>query len=142
MQIVLVDDEPCIRSALRLLLEDGLGCSVVGEVTEAQALASLDAPNALAALAAPEGPDLLVVDWELPGLDPAQLARLREQCRRLKVIALSGRPEAGPAALAAGVDAFLYRGDPPDRVVSTLRTLAGLAAGEPPPAPDQPAAAL
>jgi DNA-binding NarL/FixJ family response regulator len=36
------------------------------------------------------------------------------------VIALSGRPEARRAALDAGVDAFVSKGDPPERLLSML----------------------
>ena len=119
MHTVLVDDEACVRSALRLLLEDHLGFSVIGEVTEAAALPTLDGPAHFHVI-----PDLAVVDWELPGLDPARhVADLRRVRQDLKIVALSGRPDARAAALAAGVDAFLYRGDPPDLLLEALRAL-------------------
>ena len=119
MHTVLVDDEPCVRSALKLLLEDHLGFSVVGELTEAASLPSL--PDCTGRLGTP---DLVVMDWELPGLDHAAcVAQLRAAGRQLKVVALSGQPDARAAALAAGADAFLYRGDPPDQLVETLRAL-------------------
>ena len=36
------------------------------------------------------------------------------------MIALSGRPEARQAALDAGVDAFVSKGDPPERLFGDL----------------------
>ena len=64
---------------------------------------------------------LVLLDWELPGLEAdGLLPTLRELCPRLKVIALSGRPEARHAALDAGVDAFVSKGDPPERLLAAV----------------------
>ena len=120
MRVLLADDDSSIRSALRLLLEQGLGFAVVGEVAAAGALAGA----AGAAGAAGTCADVVLVDWELPDLDaPAQLAALKHAHPGVKVIAVSGRPEAGGASLAAGADAFHYRGDPPDRLLDVLASI-------------------
>jgi DNA-binding NarL/FixJ family response regulator len=37
------------------------------------------------------------------------------------VIALSGRSEARLAALSAGADAFVSKGDPPERLLAAIR---------------------
>jgi DNA-binding NarL/FixJ family response regulator len=118
LHVVVADDEPAIRSALRLLFEQALGLDFVEELTCAAAL-----PGLCSARGMP--PDLLLVDWELPGLDPAWLVTLHGASSALKIVALSGRPEAGPEALAAGADAFLYRGAPPEQLLTTLRSLVG-----------------
>jgi DNA-binding NarL/FixJ family response regulator len=66
-------------------------------------------------------PDLVLLDWELPGLRRnGALSTLRRVCSGLCVIALSGRPEARHEALAAGVDAFVSKGDPPARLLETI----------------------
>jgi DNA-binding NarL/FixJ family response regulator len=112
MQILLADDEPKVRSALRLLLGQHEGLSVVGEAAEAAEL--LDRLQA-------SRPDLLLLDWELTGQQGGDLlTAVRGCCPTLSVIALSGRPEARRAALAAGVDAFVSKGDPPERLLATL----------------------
>jgi DNA-binding NarL/FixJ family response regulator len=95
---------------------------VVGEAAEAEDL--------LAQLKATR-PDLMLLDWELPGLALANsvgsekrlLSVLHVFYPNLRVIALSGRPEAHQAALAAGVDAFVSKGDPPERLLTTLRAM-------------------
>ncbi len=118
MRILLADDEVNVRSALRLLLEQQPNVSVLNEAADADGL--------LAALADPaaEPPDLILFDWELPGIAPAGgVARMRSLCPRARILALSGRPESYRAALAAGVDAFVSKGDPPERLVATLRIL-------------------
>ena len=114
MLVLLADDEPKVRSALRLLLEQEPGCQVVDEVAEAgELLAQVEVTC----------PDLLVVDWQLPGLRaPVLLSSLRMLCPRLVVIALSGRPEAREEALAAGADAFISKWDPPGLLLSTFRS--------------------
>jgi len=112
MRVLLADDESKVRSALRLLLEQKPGLSVVGEATEAgEVLEQVQAAC----------PDLLLLDWELPGQQAADLLpAIRRCCPHLLVIALSGRPEARQAALAAGADAFVSKGDPPDRLLATV----------------------
>jgi DNA-binding NarL/FixJ family response regulator len=113
MRILLADDQPGVCSALRLLLEQEPGLRVVGEAAEAEEL--------LAQMQA-ACPDLVLLDWELPGLDAASLpSALRLRYPQLRVIALSGRPEARQAALQAGADAFVSKGDPPERLLATLR---------------------
>ena len=123
VRIFIADDEAKVRSALRLLLEHELELSVVGEAAEVQGLLTQVEVSQ---------PDLMLLDWELPDLSGANsatgsgsrlLAALRARCPCLTVIALSGRLEARQAALAAGADAFVSKGDPPKQLLSTLHTL-------------------
>jgi DNA-binding NarL/FixJ family response regulator len=113
MRILLADDQPKVRFALRTLLERQPGFEVVGEARSGQDLRDqID----------PARPDLVLLDWELPGeraLDT--LFDLRTMYPTLRVIALSGRSEARQAALQAGVDAFVSKSDPPERLLSAIR---------------------
>ena len=112
MQVLLADDQPPIRSALRLFLEHKLGIHNVAEVTDAQSLLAF-------VRATP--PDLLLLDWELPGLsDVNVLSSLRDYCPGLVVIALSVQPEARPRALMAGITAFVSKGETPEHLVAIL----------------------
>jgi DNA-binding NarL/FixJ family response regulator len=64
---------------------------------------------------------LVLLDWGLPGLpSKALLPALRALCPHLKVVVLSGRPEARQAALDAGADAFVSKIDPPERLLAAL----------------------
>lgn len=115
MNVLVVDDQPEVRSALRLLLEEE---GAVTQVTEA------DSVQALSLLAELLCPAILLVDWELPQWRPAQLLPpLRQRQPGLRVIALSLRPELEQAALAAGADAFVSKGDPPERLRAALARL-------------------
>ena len=64
MRILIADDWLNVQDALRVLLEQQPGFTVVGEVVDTRAL--------LAQLEA-ECPDLLLLGWELPGLAGADL---------------------------------------------------------------------
>jgi two-component system nitrate/nitrite response regulator NarL len=73
-------------------------------------------------LAGVEQPDLVLLDWELPAQGGgAALSKLRTVvCPGLAVIALSSRPEARRDSLAAGADAFVSKGDPPERLITSV----------------------
>ena len=115
MKVLLADDQPAVRSALHLLLEQEAGFQVVGEAADA---------TGLLLAAANKGPDLLLLDWELPGLPAGQLLRLlRYERPSLKIIAMSSKPEAQQAALNAGVHAFVSKSEPPERVLAIIRAL-------------------
>lgn len=121
LRVLLADDQPEVRSALRLLLEQEPGIQVLGEVVDACELLSRVRATS---------PDLALLDWELPGCSAAELlAALRSSCVNLKVIALSGRPEARHAALAAGADTFVSKGDPPEALLRALRAIGVVACG-------------
>jgi DNA-binding NarL/FixJ family response regulator len=113
MHILLADNQVEVRSALRFLLEQEPGMWVVGEAAEAEALLAQEAAVQ---------PDLVLLDWELPGSQTTDLLAALRVRRRTIVIALSGRPEARQEALNAGVDAFVSKGEPPDRLLATLYT--------------------
>lgn len=122
-KIILADDEASLRSAMRLRLEYEPGLSVVGEATNV---------GSLLAQAEAKLPDILLIDWELPGLANAgaghQLLRtLRIWFPQIKVIALSSLPEAKAEALAARVDAFVSKAEPADQLIQLCRTFIPLA---------------
>jgi DNA-binding NarL/FixJ family response regulator len=112
MRVLLADDQAKVRSALRLLLKHQAGTEVLGEAIDTTGL--LDWVRATC-------PDVVLLDWELPGLPAtALLPLLHVHCPDLRVIALSGRPEARKAALEAGAHAFVSKGDPPEVLLSSL----------------------
>lgn len=115
MRLLLADDQIKVRSALRLLLEQEPDFQVVGEAADATGLL----------LAVTEKkPDVVLLDWELPGLPAAQLVRLLQYERpSLKIIAMSSRPEVKQLALDTDVPAFLSKSESPERVLSIIRTL-------------------
>ena len=114
--VLLAAPQPDVRSALRLLLLD-LDMGVVGEAADWSATLTL----------APETrPDMLLVDWELIPIDSGNtLAQLRAVCPAAAVIVLISQLDARQqAALSVGADAFISKGEMPDRVAERLRMAA------------------
>jgi DNA-binding NarL/FixJ family response regulator len=117
MRILLADDQPDVRSALRLLLEQEDGWHVVSDVSAfADLLTCVRRTN----------PSLILLDWELPGTPGSELVkRVREHYPQTQIVALSSHIEARQASLEAGVDAFISKGCPPEAVLTALRSLFG-----------------
>jgi DNA-binding NarL/FixJ family response regulator len=112
MRVLLADDQAKVRSALRLLLEQQPDVEILGEAVDTTGL--LDWVKATT-------PDVILLDWELPGLPAvALLPLLHFHQPGLQIVALSGRPEARRAALEAGVNAFVSKGEPPERLLTTM----------------------
>jgi DNA-binding NarL/FixJ family response regulator len=115
MRILIADDQDRVRFALRVLLAQQLGLLVIGEVSDVQGL--------LAEAGAGE-PDVALVDWELPGLrELGGLAALRSLCPTLQIVVLSSRLGVRQVAKAAGIDAFVSKADPPEHLLSVVRTI-------------------
>jgi DNA-binding NarL/FixJ family response regulator len=126
MRILLADDQSDIRSAIRLLLEqDDSDWQIIKEVENfKQLLREVELIR----------PDLILLDWELQGFAPSSrvftkkplpdiIGKLKSLHPGLKIIVLSGRIEAHAEALAAGADAFVSKGDPPERLLEKLHLL-------------------
>ena len=117
MRVLLADNQSQARSALQILLKQEPDILVVGEASEAQTL--------LAQITTIK-PDVVLLDWSLTELSMiGTLATLRTACPHLRIIALSGRPEACDEALAAGADAFISKADPPEQLLATLHAVNG-----------------
>jgi two-component system nitrate/nitrite response regulator NarL len=80
-RILIVDDHPLARSAIRTMLEDEAAYIIVGEA--ANAVEALEACEHLA-------PDVVLLDIRMPGMSGLEATRLiREKNAQIKVIILS-----------------------------------------------------
>lgn len=112
MRVLLADDQPNVRSALRLLLEQEAGLSAINEARNSDEVLTRLKKGC---------PDLVLLDWELPGSKNIELLpSLRIKCPQLFVIVLSGHLEARQAALSAGADAFVSKADTPKRLLAAI----------------------
>jgi DNA-binding NarL/FixJ family response regulator len=115
VRVLVADDDVHVRSALRLLLEQEVDVEVVGES---------DVADGLIAQVANSRAGVVLVDWELPGLRTNGLvSQLRSSAPKLRLVALSSRPEQRADAIRAGMDAFVCKGDVPETLLGTLRAL-------------------
>jgi two-component system nitrate/nitrite response regulator NarL len=80
-RILIVDDHPLARQAVRVLLEDEAEYVIIGEATN-----GLDAIKACEQLQ----PDVVLLDIHMPGMNGLETIRLiKEQNARIKVVILS-----------------------------------------------------
>jgi CheY-like chemotaxis protein len=115
-RVYLADARPDERNALRLLLLD-LNLEVAGEAGDWVTTFS-QAPTSCA--------DMLLVDWDLlPDAPTEALENLRKACPAALVIVLISHLDARQqAALSAGADMFISKGETADRVAERLRAVA------------------
>jgi DNA-binding NarL/FixJ family response regulator len=116
-RVYLADAQTEERSALRLLLLD-LNMQIVGEAA--------DWSTTLAG-APISGLDMLLVDWDLLPVDLGvqALAELRLACpNAILVVLISHLDARHQAAISAGADAFISKGETPERVAERLRAAA------------------
>jgi DNA-binding NarL/FixJ family response regulator len=112
IRILIADDQPKVRHALRLILEQEAVMTVAGEAAEVEGI-----------LAQIKGacPAVVLLDWGLLGSEPIdRLLDLRQACPGLRVIVLSGQPGVEEDALAAGADVFVSKTDPPETLLAAI----------------------
>lgn len=112
MRVMIADDQPEVCLAIKILLEHESKFRIVGEV---------DRLGILLEKIKDFQPDLILLDWELSNSGvPDIIKDIRSQYPKLKIIALSGRPEAARAALSTGVDAFVSKGENSDKLLDAI----------------------
>jgi len=116
-RVFLADGQSDERKALRVLLQD-LKMKIVGE--------SADWSTTLAEVPKTDL-DMLLIDWGLLPTDKGvqSLAQLRLACpNAIVVVLISHLDSRQQAALSAGADAFISKGETPERVADRLRAAA------------------
>ena len=124
LHIVLADDNPRVRAAIRLLFEQTALAEIVAEAETFDELQILFSQSPLSF-------DVILLDWELPGMIQYNgtvssdfLAALKSQ-HNAYVIVWSSHPGVAQMALQAGADAFVSKGEPVDSLEHILRMLTG-----------------
>jgi DNA-binding NarL/FixJ family response regulator len=120
--VLVVDDDPLVRSALRLMLGGQPDVRVVGEAADGR-----DGIAAARELA----PDVILMDIRMPVLDGlAATIELRNAPRPPHVIVLTtfDADDYVLRALAAGADGFLLKDTPPAEILDAIRRVV---AGDP-----------
>ena len=118
VRIVLVDDDPMVRTALGMILGGDPSLRVVGEAADGQ-----EALEVVAALS----PDVVLMDIRMPRLDG--LAATQELLRgerppRVIVLTTFDTDDMVVRALQLGAAGFLLKDTPPARLVEAVRSVA------------------
>ncbi|MFJ6531302.1 response regulator [Microbacterium sp. NPDC091662] len=118
ISVLVVDDQPLVRQAVRDILTDG-GLDVVGEAVDGRA-----AVTATAALV----PDVVLMDIRMPGMDgiaaTAAICAARSSGRpRVLILTTFEEDEYVVGALRAGASGFIGKGAEPEDIVRAVRTI-------------------
>ncbi len=116
LKILIVDDQPRARASLKVLVTTWLHHAQVSEAeTGAQAVSQADQFR----------PDIVLMDARMPELGGVEATRhIKAKWPEMRVIVLSMYPDYRADALAAGADAFLGKGEPPERLHQALTAAA------------------
>jgi DNA-binding NarL/FixJ family response regulator len=118
IRVVVADDQPLVRTGLRMVLSDVEDITIVGEAA--------DGHEAIA-LAATEHPDVVLMDVRMPGLDGIDATRAVtavDDPPRVLVLTTFDLDEVVYDALRAGASGFLLKDAPEERLVTAIRVVA------------------
>ena len=121
IRVLLVDDQPLVRTGLRAILRPEYGFEVAGECGDGVSVA--DEVDRLQ-------PDVVVMDVRMPGVsDTEATRRLRQRSTGPPVLVLTtyDDDETLSSALRAGAAGFLLKDSPPEDI---HRAVAAVAAGD------------
>lgn len=118
IRVLLVDDDPLVRSALSLMLGGQSDIEVVGE-----------APNGEVGLAlvTDTAPDVVLMDIRMPvmdGLEATRVLHSRPSPPAVVVLTTFDADDHVLRAVASGADGFLLKDTAPGDIVNAIRTVA------------------
>jgi len=119
VRVALVDDQPLIRSALRVLIADAVDLTVVGEAGNGQE--AIDLVRATR-------PDVVVMDIRMPGMDGITATRRIVDAPdppRVLVLTTFDDDEYVYGALRAGASGFVVKDMALDDILGAIRVIAG-----------------
>jgi DNA-binding NarL/FixJ family response regulator len=117
MQVLIVDDQPRTRQSLKLLLK------TVPAITEIREAA--DGLEALDAVREAQ-PQVVIMDARMPNLDGLEAIRIiKASWPKTRVILLSMYQEYQEGAKGLDIDAFVSKGDPPEKLLEQVCALLG-----------------
>ena len=117
-RLLIVDDDPLVRSALTFMLGGQPDLEVVGEAGDGREGVTR---------AAELKPDVVLMDIRMPrlnGLDATRRLLASDDPPRVIVLTTFDADEYVVEALAAGADGFLLKDTPPPEVVDAIRKVA------------------
>jgi DNA-binding NarL/FixJ family response regulator len=114
IRVLLVDDDPLVRSGLKLMFAGAEQIEVVGEVDDGRGvLAAVDRQH----------PDVVLMDIRMPELDgiaATRLLRSQPQAPAVLVLTTFDADELVLRALRAGAAGFLLKDTPPPEIVRAI----------------------
>ncbi|WP_433789223.1 response regulator [Actinoplanes sp. CA-252034] len=118
LRVVIVDDDPLVRSGLRMILGGAPGVTVAGEAADGQVAVDV---------VTREAPDVVLMDIRMPRTDGlVAIRRLRERGSPARILVLTtfDTDELVITALRLGAAGFLLKDTAPDDLVTAVRRAA------------------
>jgi CheY-like chemotaxis protein len=115
IQLLVVDDQPRARQSLKALLTTWPAPHEIREAANGQEAVQI---------AEQWQPDVVLMDIVMPKMDGLQATRLiKARWPQVHIVVLTLYGEYEAEALAAGADAFVGKGEPPDRLLAILSAM-------------------
>lgn len=118
IRIVVADDQPLVRTGLRMILDAEPDIEIVAEASNG---------NEAVAAAAAHAPDVILMDVRMPELDGIEATRAItavDKPPRVLVLTTFDLDEIVYDALRAGASGFLLKDAPEDRLIGAIRVVA------------------
>jgi len=118
IRVVVADDQPLVRTGLRMILSDAADLEIVGEAADG---------DEAVALAAAERPDVVLMDVRMPGMggiDATRAVTAVQDPPRVLVLTTFDLDEVVYDALRAGASGFLLKDAPEERLLTAIRVVA------------------
>jgi DNA-binding NarL/FixJ family response regulator len=117
IRVVIADDHAVVREGIKRIIANASDMTVAGEASDGkELLAKLEGGDC----------DVVVMDLAMPGLSGLELLQeLRQRNPTLPTLVLSMYPEDQYAvrAVMAGAAGYIHKGDPPEELVTAIRTV-------------------
>ncbi len=120
IKVLLVDDQPLLRTGFRMILSAEQDLAIVGEAAEGQSAVEL---------ARKLCPDVVLMDIRMPGMDGIAATRALagpgvENPIKVLILTTFGLDEYVVESLRAGASGFLLKDSPPEDLVEAIRVVA------------------
>lgn len=113
MRVLMATEHADLRLSIELLLSEEPGITLVGAASETEGLHALINST---------DPDIVILDWDLPGRPmPDLLSESHRLNARLKFILLVATLDLKDVALHVGADTTVVKGGPPDLLLAAFR---------------------
>jgi DNA-binding NarL/FixJ family response regulator len=119
IRVAIADDHPIARQGVVTLISSAEDMTVVGELT--------DGESALALADRGEGPDVLMIDLRLPGIDGLETTRRMHQTHAevgTLILTAHDDPHAVAEAVQAGAKAYVLKTAAMAQILETIRMVA------------------
>lgn len=112
-KVLITDDRITSRKGLRALMLTQPDIQVIGEAANGERAILFIEENK---------PDVVIMDAFMPGMNGLEATKIiKKNWKNIRVVILTLHEDIREEALAAGADAFLIKGCPPEHLIQVIR---------------------